>query len=141
MPLPQRSQKYYMQFSSQSTKKLGSAFGIFFSSLPDGNIVAFKPVNIVGGKRDSAVQSPRAPVSQLSIFTARLGVNILSLHIQNDETIKFSPIIVEPTESFFGNSKQAIATTVFIGGVNAENDSSYRARILSRVRAPCRFGF
>ncbi len=93
----------------ESLRSFGSAFGIFFSSRPDGDITAFKPINDAGANRLSAVQSPRTPREPLPIFTARLGYNILSLHMQNDETIKFSPIIVVPTDSLFGNSKQAIA--------------------------------
>ncbi len=75
----------------QKLRSLGSAFGMFFSSLPDGNITAFKP-------------SPNA----LPVFTAQWGVNILSLQIAQDDTVKFSPIIVEPAEALFGEPKKAI---------------------------------
>ena len=75
----------------QRLESFGSAFGVFFSSMPDGNITAFKP------------ETDRLPE-----FTARLGMNILSLHYARDETVKYSPLIVAPEGGLFANIEPAI---------------------------------
>ena len=125
--------------------RLGRVWGItrFEASKSSGNVTltASPASNIPAGTLLSSASGIRYETSQSvavdESLSAEIEINALLGGKAGNAPSGSELRLVNPLA---GVNSLVIANTALHGGVDAENDSGYRARILSRVRAPARSG-